>query len=240
MYRETKEAKIMPTPNHEQIYEIQADLYELLISKQPSLYDVIQDIVPTKGLDILDLGAGTGRLTSILAPEANSMTALDESEAMLGITVRKLRNADLHNWTVRVADHRALPVADHSADLVVSGWSLCYLCSSNIPNWYDNFRKIMTEIRRVLRHGGMVVIFETGGTGSETPVPPDFLTGYFKLLESDYGFSHRWIRTDYTFEDPFEAERLTRFFFGDQLADHIADRRLTYVPECAGVWWLRV
>ncbi|MBP1962532.1 class I SAM-dependent methyltransferase [Paenibacillus aceris] len=226
-------------PNHEEIYQTQADTYDLLISKQPSLIDVIETIHPVEGLDILDLGAGSGRLTCMLAPKAKSILALDESEAMLKVTADKLQKAGLHNWSTKVADHRTLPVSSHSYDLIVSGWSICYLGNSDLPNWKQNIHKVVTEIKRVLRPGGCAIIIENFGTGWAVPNPPSFLRSYFELLENEYGMSHTWIRTDYDFENLREAERLCRFFFGDDLADKVVKEGWIHLPECAGVWWLR-
>lgn len=227
-------------PNHEEIYKTQADAYELLISKQPSLYEVIETITPVEDLDIVDMGAGSGRLTCILAPKAKSILALDESEDMLNVAANKLQKAGLQNWSIQVADHRSLPLENNSADLIVSGWSICYLGSTNVQNWKDNIDQVMMEIKRVLRPGGTAIIIENFGTGSETPNPPYYLKEYFGLLENEYGFSHKWIRTDYDFESVEEAERLIRFFFGDNLADKAENEQMIHFPECAGVWWLNV
>ncbi|SEB49154.1 class I SAM-dependent methyltransferase [Paenibacillus sp. GP183] len=227
-------------PNHEEIYSNQAETYDLLISKQESLYETINTIKRVEGLDILDIGAGSGRLTCVLAPKVKSILALDQSEAMLQVTANKLQKAGLHNWRTQVADHRKLPVEDNSADLIVSGWSICYLGSSNVENWKENIHQVMMEIKRVLRPGGTAIIIENFGTGSETPNPPNFLSEYYSLLETVYGCSHKWIRTDYTFENLGEAERLTRFFFGDILAEKVVKEKLAKLPECAVVWWLNL
>ncbi|MDU0203082.1 class I SAM-dependent methyltransferase [Paenibacillus sp. MAH-36] len=226
-------------PNHDEIYKSKAETYDLLISKQPSLLDVIESIHPVEGLDILDLGAGSGRLTRVLAPKAKSIMAVDASEAMLRVTANSLQEAGLHNWSIQVADHRALPVRANSYDLIVSGWSICYLGSSDIPNWQENIRQVMAEIKRVLRPGGCVIIFETFGTGSTFPNPPGFLRAYYDLLENEFGMSHMWIRTDYQFDSLEEAERLSRFFFGDDLAQQVVKEGWRQLPECAGVWWMR-
>lgn len=227
-------------PNHDEIYETYAETYDLLISKQPSLYEAIESISPIEGLDILDMGAGTGRLTCMLAPKAKSIVAIDESEAMLKVIENKLNKVSLQNWSIQVADHRVLPVKEKSVDLIVSGWSICYLGSTNVQNWKANIHQVMMEIRRVLRPGGTVIIFENFGTGSESPHPPNFLKQYFRLLEDHYGFSHKWIRTDYDFESLEEAEGLIRFFFGNNLANKVVKEQMTRFPECAGVWWLHV
>lgn len=159
---------------------------------------------------------------------------------MLVENEKQLIELGLTNWKTKVADHCNLPVADHSIDLIVAGWSICYLASSNVPNYERNIAKIMGEMKRVLRSGGTIIIFETMGTGYESPHPPDFLKPYYALLENKYGFNHKWIRVDYHFESLVEAENLTRFFFGDELSDRVVKERLIQLPECAGLWWLTV
>ncbi|MED1785796.1 class I SAM-dependent methyltransferase [Brevibacillus fortis] len=227
-------------PNHELIYKNQAEQYDLMISKQPSLLAVIEEITPIKGLDVIDLGAGSGRLTSVLAPHAKSILALDASAAMLEVNAQQLTQAGLSNWKTSVGDHREMPADDHSADVIVAGWTVCYLTSSEVPNNEHNLEKIILEMKRVLRPGGTIIIMETMGTGYETPHPPEFLTQYYSLLENKYRFSHKWIRLDYQFADLEEAERQARFFFGDELSDRVAREKLVTLPECAGVWWLTV
>ncbi|MFD0959850.1 class I SAM-dependent methyltransferase [Paenibacillus chungangensis] len=224
-------------PNHEQIYAEQATRYEAMISKQPDLLEVVKGICPVRGLDVVDMGAGTGRLTKLLAPDAKSIAALDASVAMLQLTAASLRQSGLVNWSVHTADHRTLPLEDNCADLVVSGWSICYLCATTHEEWRSNLAAVMNEIERILRPGGTVIIFETMGTGCETPSPPSFLVPYYEALQAEYGFQHSWQRTDYTFGSVEEAEEMTRFFFGDELADAVARRGEYVVAECAGVWW---
>jgi ubiquinone/menaquinone biosynthesis C-methylase UbiE len=227
-------------PDHTHIYGKEAEKYHELISKQPNLKECIAEIRPYSGLDIADIGAGTGRLTTALAPEAKSIIALDASEAMLSITADRLNQAGLTNWRTKVADLRKLPLEDQSVDLIVAGWSICYLGSTNVQNWEQNIHEVMGEIKRVLRNKGTIIIFETLGTGFVTPTAPDFLKKYYAMLVDYYGFSHKWIRTDYTFDHIKQAEELTRFFFGDDLAGQVSKEHLVRLPECAGVWWLQL
>lgn len=84
-----------------------------------------------------------------------------------------------------------------------------------------------------------MIILVTLGTGHEEPEPPDFLVEYFELLET-YGFSKTVIRTDYQFQSLEEAEELTMFFWGNELADKVHEGGLTIVEECTGIWWLKV
>lgn len=229
--------------DHDEVYKSKAEKYELLISKEDYLNVIPQtltNICTFEEANIIDLGAGTGRLTCLFAPLAQSMTAFDVSEHMLEVTAKKLRNAGLSNWKTIVADHRSLPVDDHCIDIAMAGWSICYIASSNIPDWQNNIREVVLEMKRVVRPGGYIIILETLGTGNETLQPPDFLQGYYEMLQSDFNFSHTSIRTDYKFTSVEEAEELTRFFFGDELADRVVRQRLTILPECTGIWWLRV
>ncbi|GAA0361213.1 class I SAM-dependent methyltransferase [Bacillus horti] len=227
-------------PNHTQIYLLEAQRYEELIAKQPLLGEKLHELYPFSGKDVLDLGAGTGRLTVPVAQKANSILALDASAAKLEVTAKKLEDLGLSNWRTEVADHRQLPVEANSMDLVVSGWSIAYLASTNQKNWSEDLKQVISEIKRVLKPGGACVIFETLGTGWTTPHPPDFLTSYYTLLEQEYGFEKQWIRTDYTFNHIEEAVELTRFFFGDALAQRVRDENLVILPECAGIWTLKL
>ena len=58
-------------PNQEQIYQTEAEQYEALVSRedyQGNIMRALEEIINVDGLDVLDLGAGTGRLAGLLAP----------------------------------------------------------------------------------------------------------------------------------------------------------------------------
>jgi len=224
------------------IYQNDGDRYEALISRedyQGNIMKALEEIVSPDGLDILDLGAGTGRLTVMLAPRAKSMRAFDASEEMLRVCRQKLEASGLSNWKVEVADHRQLPVEDASADLVVSGWSVAYLHVWNRDTWREELEKWLGEMKRVLRRGSYIVLFESLGTGNESPIELEHLKEYYLWLD-EAGFQNKWIRTDYKFASIEEAEELSRFFFGDELSDKVKAKDWVVLPECTGVWWLRV
>ena len=224
------------------IYQTDADHYEALISRedhQGNLMQALEEIVNPKGLDILDLGAGTGRLTMMLAPLARSIRAFDASAEMLRVCRERLLASGLSNWQVGVADHRQIPITNNHADLVVSGWSVAYLAVWNPETWKDELEKWLIEMKRVLRRGSYIVLFESLGTGNETPIQMDHLVNYFQWLDEN-GFQQKWIRTDYEFESIQEAEELSRFFFGDELADQVKENNWVRLPECTGVLWMKV
>jgi ubiquinone/menaquinone biosynthesis C-methylase UbiE len=231
-------------PDHREIYRKQASEYEFLVSRedhQKNLPRALGQIRPFDGLDVVELGAGTGRLTCMMAPFARTILVSDISGHMLEVATAKLEETGLQNWTVTVADNRALPVANRVADLSVAGWSLGYLTDWYGESWRKEIGQALAEMKRVLRPGGTAVLLETLGTGSEKPCPPtEALATYYAWLEREHGFSSTWIRTDYRFASLSEAQEATRFFFGDELADRIGREKWVILPECTGLWWLTV
>lgn len=224
------------------IYQSEGDRYEELIARedyQGNIPRAIDEIVNVDGLDILDLGAGTGRLTLFLAPRAKSIHAFDASAEMLRVCRERLIASGLSNWQVHVADHRQLPVTDHSADLVVSGWSVSYLAVWNQENGQAELDKWLTEMKRVLRKDGTIILFESLGTGNEEPIRLEHVESTYQWLDAN-GFEKTWIRTDYKFDSIEEAEELSRFFFGDELGDKVERNHWVILPECTGVWWRTV
>lgn len=229
-------------PTQEEIYKTEGDKYEALIARedyQGNIIKALREIMPLENRIVLDLGAGTGRLACLLAPIVDRIRAFDISEEMLRVCKQKLTASGLFNWQVDVADHRNLPVEDASADLAVSGWSVAYLYQWHRDSWRDELTKWMSEMRRVLKPNSLIVLFESLGTGNESPIRLEHLKDYYPWLD-EAGFQQKWIRTDYKFASIEEAEELSRFFFGDELGNKVRDNTWIILPECTGVWWLKV
>ena len=224
------------------IYQSEGDRYEALIARedyQGNISRAIDEILTVDGLDILDLGAGTGRLTLLLAPRAKSVRAFDASAEMLRVCRERLLRSGLTNWQVDVADHRQLPILNHSADLAVSGWSVSYLAVWNQDKGVAELDQWLEEMRRVLRPSGSIILFESLGTGNEMPIRLEHVESTYQWLDAN-DFASKWIRTDYQFESLDEAEDLSRFFFGDELGDKVKKNNWVVLPECTGVWWRRI
>lgn len=149
------------------IYETIATPYEVLISKEDFEGNIpasLSDLADFGGKDVIDLGAGTGRLTCMAAPLAKSILAVDFAAGMLQVTAQKLTRMGLSNWRTAVADYRQVPAPDQSADIVMAGWTIGYAASTNHAEWEDNLRQVVAEIERLLRPGGIAIILETLGT----------------------------------------------------------------------------
>jgi ubiquinone/menaquinone biosynthesis C-methylase UbiE len=232
----------MDDRDHQAIYRSETARYEALVAREDYQHHILPALNRICQLDnrtVIELGAGTGRVTRLLASFVQSIRAFDHSGAMLALARQKLVEDGRSNWALGIADHRSIPVQSAAADLVIAGWSLCYLVTWNPDTWRSALTQALAEIKRVLRPGGTIILLETQGTGHERPHPPANLVPYYAFLENEAGFAATWIRTDYQFASPAEAVRLVRFFFGTELAEQVAAEQLVVLPECTGIWWWR-
>ncbi len=105
-------------------------------------------------LRIVDLGAGPGGLAVALAqrfPDAQ-ITAVDIDTAMAGLAGARVAREGLGaRVRITVGDVGALPLPDASVDVVTSSFS--------VHHWPDAVAGF-AEVRRVLRPGGRVIIYD--------------------------------------------------------------------------------
>jgi ubiquinone/menaquinone biosynthesis C-methylase UbiE len=227
-------------PDHKTVYLSETDRYDRLVTCEDFEGNILKNIEKVTTLfqkDVVEFGAGTGRLTTLLAPLVDSIKAFDSSPAMLEVAEKKLKIFSNKNWYLGQADNRSIPVPDHCADIVISGWSICYFASWSGMEWIRDLNKSLTEMKRILRTGGKIILLETMGTGYELPTPPPHLREYYQLLTS-YGFKSDWFRTDYKFANLPEAVDLVKFFFGEELAGEVEKKGNLILPECTGIWWI--
>ena len=219
------------------IYAEHADWYDRLVSREDhagNLLPAVLAVCPLEDARVVEFGAGTGRVTRLVATRARCVRAFDGSASMLHVA----RGLGLANVTFGVADNRALPVPSGWADVAIEGWSFSHTTDWHPDSWREEAGKSFDEMLRVLRPGGTAVAIETLGTGYETPTAPSpVLAEYYEWLERERGFARTWCRTDFLFESLEEAESLARPFFGNELANRIAREKLLALPECTGIWW---
>jgi SAM-dependent methyltransferase len=140
-------------------------------------------------VEVLELGAGTGKLTEQLMARGCSVTATDRSTAMLSMLSRRAPHA---RALAAVAEQP--PVATRSTDLVVAAQAF---------SWFDAERTVQ-QAARVLRPGGRFAVVwsrrderipwvrrlgriigsDEGETGSPDPTAVVDETGMFETVES--------------------------------------------------------
>lgn len=101
--------------------------------------DAVRWLVPDEASAVADIGAGTGKLTAVLAALGHAVIAVDPDPAMLATLSAALPTAD-----VREGSAEALPLEDGSVDAVVFGQAW---------HWVDPVQASL-EAARVLKPGG--------------------------------------------------------------------------------------
>ncbi len=110
--------------------------------------DAVRWLVGTSPGRVLELGAGTGKLTAAVAALGHDVVALDPSAEMLAHLRR-------HTSTARAVVARAehIPLAASSVDVVVAAQAF---------HWFDR-EQALPEIARVLRPGGVLSLVWNNG-----------------------------------------------------------------------------
>jgi SAM-dependent methyltransferase len=118
-----------------------ADIYERARPSYPQ--DAIDWLVAqtslAEGRTVVDLGAGTGKLTRLLLPTGARVVAVEPIAEM---------RAYIHGAEVLDGTAEAIPLPDASADVVTVAQAL---------HWFDQDRAL-PEIHRVLRGNGQLVL----------------------------------------------------------------------------------
>src|SRR5574340_85917 len=110
-------------PDEKAVYATEAERYEALVSHEDYQHNILRALEQLRdpsGLDVIDLGAGTGRLSALLADRASSLAAFDISHHMLTVTRDKFRTFPSCRLITAAADHRFIPMPGDSADMILS------------------------------------------------------------------------------------------------------------------------
>jgi len=118
-----------------------ADAYERGRPTYPA--EAVTWMLGEQPLSVLELGAGTGKLTRVLSGLGHDVHATDPDEAMLAVLEQKVPGVP-----TAVAGAEDIPLADASVDAVVAGQAF---------HWFD-LDRALPEIARVLRPQGRVCL----------------------------------------------------------------------------------
>ncbi len=141
--------------------------------------EAINWLLPPGARDVLDLGAGTGKLTTRLVERGLDVVAVDPLPEMLEL----LCNA-LPDTPALLGSAEDIPLPDNSVDavLVAQAW-----------HWFDPERAVK-EVARVLRPGGRLgLVWNTR----------DERLGWVKDLGRIIGHEHDPFSSEVTLPDPF-------------------------------------
>jgi SAM-dependent methyltransferase len=167
--------------------------------------ETIDWLLPEGAQDVLDLGAGTGKLTTRLVERGLDVIAVDPIPEML-----ELLSNSLPDTPALLGTAEEIPLADDSVDavLVAQAW-----------HWFDPERAVK-EVSRVLRPGGRLgLVWNTR----------DERLGWVKDLGRIIGPEHDPFNNEVTLAEPFgEIERhqveWTSYLTPQALIDLVASR----------------
>ncbi len=98
--------------------------------------------------DVLEVAAGTGLLTTAIAPVVSSMIATDYAPAMIAQLEARLTAEGILNVTCRQADINQLPFRDRTFEVVIA---------ANVLHLVPDLEQSLASLRRVLRPNGRLI-----------------------------------------------------------------------------------
>ncbi len=196
------------------LYWNEPDLYDRLTEGEPLHPGLLEDL-PLDGATLLDVGAGTGRLTLVCAARAARVYALEPADPLRDLLSRKLEERGLSSVIVLAAWCHSIPLPDSAVDLVVSAAAF----GANPARGGDAG---LQELRRVTRPGGRIAIL--------WPDDPQWFL--------DRGFQYHAIGgpMEVRFRDLATAESCAQIFYPPVVLEHLRRTGRPIVPfELIGV-----
>ena len=117
------------------------DLYHKFALSSVGLMNELDKLLDITGLEVIDIGAGTGRITLGAAEKAKKVTAIDAFESVVSFGRELVHRAGFENVNYVRGDSVHLPIADNAMDASICAWALI-----NYPEAY-----------RVLKPGGFLI-----------------------------------------------------------------------------------
>jgi SAM-dependent methyltransferase len=200
-------------PDRAASFDAVAEEYE---RGRPGWPEAMLDLLPLEpSATVLDLGAGTGKLTRTLAARYARVVAVEPLASMRAILQRELPAVEAHAGRAE-----EMPLADASVDAVFCGQS---------AHWFATDDAV-AEIARVLRPGGVVVAaWNRADPDRPSPIP----RAYEERLER--------VRPQLSDDDPWAAavERgpFGRVSHGALTHEHVVTREM-HLALAASVSWI--
>jgi SAM-dependent methyltransferase len=145
-----------------------ADEYE---RTRPDYPEALLDLLPLDAdAAVVDLGAGTGKLTRVLAARYRHVTAVEPLANMRAMLARVVPGVTALEGS---AEH--IPLGDASVDGVFAAQAF---------HWFDK-TLALPEVARVLRSGGIfAIVWNDVNDDLPDPRPPDFVREVHALMDA--------------------------------------------------------
>ena len=167
--------------------------------------EAVDWLLPAGARDVLDLGAGTGKLTNRLIERGLNVVAVDPIAELLDVL-----RAGLPDTPALLGTAENIPLDDSSVDavLVAQAW-----------HWFDPERAV-AEVARVLRPGGHLGLLWN---------VRDERLGWVKEFGQIVGLEHDWANATVELPEPFtdvttHNVEWTNYITPQALIDYVASR----------------
>lgn len=110
---------------------------------------ILREARPTKDLDVLDYGCGTGLVSLYLLPHVRAVTGADSSPGMLEVLQRKIGEGGISNMKVIRLDLEHEPVPGKRYDMIVTSMTLHHIADTE---------KVLRAFHEMLVPGGTLCI----------------------------------------------------------------------------------
>jgi SAM-dependent methyltransferase len=193
-----------------------ADEYERLRPDYPD--EILESLPVPASATVLDVGAGTGKLTRVLARRYSRVIAVEPLDRMRATLERVVPGVEAHPGTAE-----QLPMRDSVVDAVFAGQAF---------HWFDHDRSV-PELARVLRPGGVLaVVWNSPDETRSSPLPTAF---------GDYKNTLRALALRRLEAAPRWQEVIQRGPFGEVHEsavphDHVLDREGVVDSTCTSSW----
>lgn len=204
---------------------VDPETYELenaAIERDGRLDLALQEVAPWAGLDLLDVGCGSGYWLPRYAATARSVVGVEPDAGLLEKAFQRVTCVD--NAEVRAGSAERLPLEDGSVDVVHARFA--YFFGRGAERGLD-------EVRRVLRPGGVFAAVDNDcGWGDFATILRMATTGNAAIDpdETDSWWSERQatrtnVRAGWDAASPEELERILRLEFPGDVIDRFLEGR---------------
>lgn len=203
---------VVPSPNiwhWPEIYEIENRAQDV----GGAIWAALRESCDWTGLDVVDVGSGTGFHLPMFAADAHSVVGVEPHRPL--VVRARQRVASLPNVRAVCGPAQRLPLPDASADLVHARTAYFF---------GPGCEPGMAEADRVLRPGGALAIVDLDGTAApygpwlcedEPRYNPEAVEKFF----ADNGFSLVRVVTEWRFDSRADLESVLRIEFSEKVAD---------------------
>lgn len=176
----------------------------------------------TQNKNVLDIGCGTGKYTSALVDNAKSIIGIDKSSSQLEIAKTKVSS---NNFIC--CDASNLPFQNSFFDVIISCW-----CVGTIQNT-DIQKKVVSEIKRVLKNGGSAYFVENDIGGEFEQIRDRYpnierTKKYNNFLEENGFVECKKIQTFFEFETLDEAKNTFERIWDKNVANKIKSNKICH------------